>query len=81
LRIIQRGHVADKQVRDWVVVVAASIVAPCIDGVPLTSDLSWKLQTLRVDACSRFQCGGTTDAFDVVPCEALCHAGNYDLPL
>jgi hypothetical protein len=57
-------------------VFAVSTVAPCIDGVRLTPDLSWKFQTLRVDARSRFQCGGT-DAFEVVPRRVLRHAGDY----
>ena len=59
-------------------VFSASTVAPCIDGVSLTPDLSGcGVQKLRVDACSRFQCGGDTDAFEVVPRKVLRHAGDY----
>jgi hypothetical protein len=76
----RRGRDVDKRVRGWMVVFAAGTVAPCIDGVSLTPDLSGELQKLSVDACSRFQCGGDTDAFDafeVVPRKVLRHAGDY----
>ena len=58
-------------------VFAASTVAPCIDDVSLTPDLSGVLQKLSVDACSRLYCGGDTDAFEVVPRRVLRHAGDY----
>ena len=58
------------------VVFATSAVAPCIDGASLTPDLSGDLQTLQVDACSRFQCDGI-DAFEVVPRKFLRHVGDY----